>query len=345
MRILEITDELPFIKPIDGHQIDVFYAGSRKVNTTAPLFTPRRWLEIRNRIRSGYYDLVACSITPLPLWRKDRDLVRNILNVFKRVVGRSHNLGLYAMPWILGDSDVAALLYNRKDPPILPPQNFRLARRCRRVFIRELPQNNLNTFLFTSAKNEDVVNILRQPLVADITPKMRPMPLGFIPENPYGQPPAPEKKTDIFYAGKNHTTTVRARGLQQLEKLQQLGYRVDIPEKPIPHDEFLRRCAEAWIVWSPEGQGWDCHRHYEALSVGSVPLINYPTIERYQPLEDGTHCLFYAIEGDGLVNVVRRALESKDRMRQIATAGYHHIFRWHTHEALTRYLIDETMKG
>ena len=57
--------------------------------------------------------------------------------------------------------------------------------------------------------------------------------------------------------------------------------------------EFYQRAARAWLVWSPEGLGWDCFRHYEAPACGSVPVINQPNIERHQPLVHGEHAFYY----------------------------------------------------
>jgi hypothetical protein len=343
MRILELSDEDFFRRTLSGEPVDFFYVGG----------SPRKYEErrlrlfdifrLRRLIASGHYDLIACSVNPLPLWRADRGWFHNIVQLLGRPFRCFHSFGLALLPWLLGGSRVPVLVYNRKDAPILPPQNFGLLQHCTRFFIREVPQNNWNLFLFTSSRNEDVVNITRQELFRDNIGKIRPMPLGF--EQPLDDylAFAGTKTTDIFYAGRNHSSTVRTKGLAQLEKLRELGYRVDVPDHPLARDEFLRRCAAAHIVWSPEGLGWDCHRHYESLLVGSVPLINSPTIERHHPLEDGVHCLYYSIEGDHLVQTVHAALADKERLRKISQQGRDHILRWHRHEQIVRYMIDETL--
>ena len=83
--------------------------------------------------------------------------------------------------------------------------------------------------------------------------------------------------------------------------------------------------AAAWLAWSPGGLGWDCYRHYEAPLVGTVPLINNPTILRYQPLRDGEHAFYYAPEPGGLAEVARKALADKPRLRKIAEAARAHV--------------------
>jgi hypothetical protein len=88
--------------------------------------------------------------------------------------------------------------------------------------------------------------------------------------------------------------------------------------------------SAAWLAWSPAGLGWDCSRHYEAALVGSVPLMNYPTIMRYCPLLDGEHCVLYRAEPGGLIEVARSALADKRRMRKMAQAAREHVREHHT---------------
>lgn len=44
----------------------------------------------------------------------------------------------------------------------------------------------------------------------------------------------------------------------------------------IPHSSYIRLLPHYKFVVSPEGNGIDCHRHYEALMAGSIPIV-----ERY----------------------------------------------------------------
>jgi hypothetical protein len=81
----------------------------------------------------------------------------------------------------------------------------------------------------------------------------------------------------------------------------------------------------AWLAWSPSGLGWDCYRHYEAPQCLAVPVINYPTIARHEPLQDGVHALYYPPEGDGLSATIEAALADKSRLARIAVAGRGHV--------------------
>jgi glycosyltransferase involved in cell wall biosynthesis len=148
---------------------------------------------------------------------------------------------------------------------------------------------------------------------------------------------------DLFYFGENHKTTVRSDGIMELESLKS-RYRVNIPERRLSQGEFYEACARALITWSPEGAGWDCFRHYEALACGSVPLINYPTITRYAPLVGGRHCLFYSPENGGMTAVIEEALKDRQKLIEMAREGRDFVFKHHTQKRIVEYMIEETMK-
>ena len=118
------------------------------------------------------------------------------------------------------------------------------------------------------------------------------------------------------------------------EGLKQRAAKLPAGDKArLPQAEFYRRMASAWLTWSPAGFGWDCHRHYEAAQCLTVPLINYPTIVRYAPLEDGKHAIYYAPEPGGLTRAVLAALSNRDRLRDVAIAAREHVLAHHTHRA------------
>lgn len=129
-----------------------------------------------------------------------------------------------------------------------------------------------------------------------------------------------------------------------MRQLAAEGFAIDIVEGKLPREEYWRRCAQAHIVWSPEGFGWDCFRHYEAAALGSVPLMQSPTMRRYAPLEDGEHALYYYVEGDHLASRIRQALQGRSRLIEMGLSARQHVLRWHTHEALGRYVIEETRR-
>ena len=136
---------------------------------------------------------------------------------------------------------------------------------------------------------------------------------------------------------------MRGRGISELLALRDKGLKIDIANEVLSPREFYERCARAWLVWSPEGLGWDCFRHYEALACKAVPIINYPAIERHQPLIEREHAFYYGVEPGGLTRTVLFALSNKGRLARMAEAGCSHVLAHHTPAAIARYIVGATL--
>ena len=146
---------------------------------------------------------------------------------------------------------------------------------------------------------------------------------------------------DIFYIGENPKTTVRLRGMQLMQRLKTQGLRIDLPEERLTPQEYRARIARAWLVWSPEGSGWECARHHESIIEGAVPVMNYPTIDRYKPLIEGKHAFYYGCEEDDLERVIKQALSNTSRLLEMVQAGREHLRQWYTKDAILDYVWRE----
>ena len=133
-------------------------------------------------------------------------------------------------------------------------------------------------------------------------------------------------------------------GIRQLERLKAEGFNIDISSERLSKDEFFKRCAKAYLVWSPEGVGWDCYRHYEVGAAGSVPLMQSPPSYGYAPFMDNENAIYYFLEGDHLAVRVRQALQNRARLVEMGRAARQHVLQWHTHLALSHYVIKETKR-
>ena len=98
----------------------------------------------------------------------------------------------------------------------------------------------------------------------------------------------------------------------------------------IPQATFLQtlsRCA--FFVAAPGDAVPMCHNAVEAMSVGAVPILNYPE-QFHPPLEHGVDCLAFATAED-LASCVRAALSMKaeklEALRRGASAYYERYLR------------------
>lgn len=289
----------------------------------------------------GKYDLVIAGKVFYPSFSPRKSLLRNVTNLTGNLI-RYPNIAVGRIfPFSKYHSRLAVI--DMQDAPIIDNSRFKLLNHCVCYFKRELPSNSCNAFLYTTAKTEDGTNVLNLKEFRDQVGKLRPISLGVDQEDAKvlaGVENA--KKTDVFFSGGLTNHLNRQRGLKQLESLRSQNYSIDISYERLPRSEFLKRSAQAYLVWSPEGGGWDCYRHYEAALVSSVPLMQTPSIHRYAPLLDDVHACYYGIEGDQLAVRIRQVLQNRNRLIEMGQAAKLHVLKWHTFEALSRYVIEET---
>lgn len=322
-----------------------------KVSTSARLrlepgeagFGPSTWLTLRRLAAEGNIDLVVCHPELYAPWRP-----RSIFPALGRSLPRDPGGVLrtfgHAMVRLLPAVPLAVV--DLADSFTISRHNFPLLDRCRFYFKRELPIDHWRVFFKTGHPNLPTRRIRLSPRFQRRIAKLRPISLGVPDSVAAAARPTSEKTVDVFFAGQaNLSSTVRARGLPQIEALRHEGYRVDIPTGALPLEAYLERCSRAWLTWSPEGFGWECYRHYEAPLCGSVPVMSRPTIDRYRPLVEGEHGLYYDVEGDHLVRIMRAALADRSRLTRMATAAREHVLAHHTHARLCDYILESCLGG
>lgn len=232
-----------------------------------------------------------------------------------------------------------------EDSPFVLNCNRHLLRRATLYFKRELPADRWQ--LLATAGRVPTQRFRANPDYQAALSRVRPLSLG-LPDHVLSagslKPTGEKKNIDVFFAGKlNGSSTVRERGMRELIPLRDAGYRIEICEGGLSPADYLERCSRAWLVWAPQGYGWDCFRSYEAAFAGSVPLISRQTIERHQPLNDGEHAVYYDLEPGALARAVQRALENRERLLAMAQAARQHVLRYHTSAALARYVVQSAL--
>jgi hypothetical protein len=78
------------------------------------------------------------------------------------------------------------------------------------------------------------------------------------------------QKNNLIFSSFNIDTniTVRKKVLKDLN-----CSRFKIKNYFISHNEYLRKLSESYFCISPPGNGYDCHRTWEAIYLGAVPVV------------------------------------------------------------------------
>src|SRR5882724_1225981 len=211
--------------------------------------------EILGDLGRHAFDLVFAGQNDFPYFNPRKGISRNLSNVFWKLLCHPSLLRGFFFPYSALRTRLIGL--DLLDRPVIDTRRFRMLRHCVCYFKCQLPPNPCNAFLYATAKTEDAGNVLHLDFFKRAITKLRPISLGIDPAGTQDfSTCAAEKKIDIFFAGDARNRPNRQAGIKQLERLKAEGYRVLIAQQPLPRGEFLERCAQSYIVWSPEGHGW-----------------------------------------------------------------------------------------
>jgi hypothetical protein len=131
-------------------------------------------------------------------------------------------------------------------------------------------------------KQKPIDDLIIQASSTDGHDRWQPFPIGMQFSYIYNY-----KKGDSIQIGQ-HTSTVlcaitsntdqrrRPRGLNRQLFINNL-HNNGIVNNIINHSEYFETLPSYKFIVSPEGNGIDCHRHYEALIAGCIPIIEYNT--------------------------------------------------------------------
>ena len=162
------------------------------------------------------------------------------------------------------------------DAVCLQAPNRRLFEESSLYFKRELPYDRF--FLYYpdrpapwSAKRKELLPAFE---------KIHGIPLG-IEDDKYTQLKAqrkPLQDIDLFFSGAI-TNTLRETALTRLQELSSTTSWNIVIRDTVPFQEYCELIARSKLTVSIAGSRWECFRHYEAVALGSPPLMNEPTID------------------------------------------------------------------
>ena len=109
--------------------------------------------------------------------------------------------------------------------------------------------------------------------------KVTPIPIGLAnPKWPHGNPEiftkirnelinGEIKKDKLFYTNFDIYTNLQERQTC----LRETGFKL---EPKLDFESYLREVARSYFIVSPDGNGIDCHKHWEALYLNSIPIVS-----------------------------------------------------------------------
>jgi hypothetical protein len=327
IHILEIGDHNHF-KQTYFERTNLLWTGRRRPKSISSHdyvdCTPRAFARAMREVAEAKFDVVVVYAAQRSPWHP-----RYWLRAMFDGSPLSAAVRVFGVTWLRHVRLRAPMVVlDMHDISTIHPSNFFLLDLARAYFKRELPVDHWQSFNGTAHANLPTRRIRRNPRWQSRIAKLRPISLqaGLVDLDRSEADIFSTKTSDVFFAGAiADNSTVRSDGLRQLRRLAERGFKIDIAPRRLSPADYRQRLSQAWLAWSPSGLGWDCYRHYEAPQCLAVPVINYPTISRHGPLQDGVHAIFYAPEGDGLSCAIENALADKERLRRIAIAGRAHV--------------------
>ena len=290
---------------------------------------------------------VSCLLTSemnASIWDKQRPFLSRLWQM--RKLRRDQPLvGHYRIIHSKFARQIPRGIVNLSDTCFLREQDHALLRQVDYYWMRELPIHPFLAVVNTSRRLQRYSAIARQGELVESLNQLRPISLGVSDLKLKAAVPTESKKYDIFFSGSLHSTPLRAELRKRLERMaREKTLNIFVPQETLPLNDYIQACAESYLVLSPSGWGWDCHRHYEAALAGSVPVSNYPNIRRYMPLEQDVHTLFHEPNADAMEQCLVSALSNRARLIEMGLKAREHVLAHHLQSNLLRQLIDTLLK-
>lgn len=262
--------------------------------------------------------------------------IRNRFLTVRHAIRLLHNdFSGYAYQSIIDDCEKPIIGLDFNDDAAMSDIALRILDRCIVYFKRELSLDR-NKLLLPNATAK------QRELFKRNEHKLRPMSLGICQQRLDAAPPAQEKEFDLFYSG-TPTSELRKVETPLLETIRKAGLCVHVPRSRTSLPEFLNLCAKSHMVWSPEGYGWDCFRHYESALCSATPLMNTPTIEQHQAPRHGGEAIYYEPNSaNGFVETAIEFAKDKDRLVEVGRAARTHALKHHTHRQMVDHILQST---
>lgn len=299
------------------------------------------------KIHSGFFDLAVLSDEDGQLigtCSNKNTFPKRLYNSIATFLYWASNRVAYPKSLPISLADIAAIMpvavVDRDDKPFLTVASQHYLQTCCTYFKRELPFDRF--FLFYHQRPSPWK--IRRKELLPVVDKVYGVPLGIedLTYTALKRQRVENQPIDVLFVG-SITNTLRQLGLDRLRKwAAKRSYKVEIRDS-LPYDEYCRMTADSKVTISIAGGGWDCFRHYEAVALGSVPLMNRPTVDAVfwhsmpsAVFFDNTFCDF-DIQLDNLV-------ANSDLRQKSFTILDHQEKYYFLHSKIAEYIVHTTLE-
>jgi len=244
--------------------------------------------ELSEKLFNGYFDLVLLADHNAQLtdyhqmsWFQKLRTWTGVFRTYRENM-RTQYKYLSSFPLSIAEICRAApvIVVDLIDPPYLRPTDIDILKDCLLYFKREIPYNRFVlyhalfqfNYLRGAQKDETLSALLH---------KVHGIPLG-IPDDKFYELTTlrvDKQDIDVFWGGRI-SNTMRTTAMRLLNELsERKTWNIVVAKESLPFQEYCQTIARSKVSVSVEGGGWDCDRHYEAVALGSLPLINKPTVD------------------------------------------------------------------
>lgn len=238
-------------------------------------------------------------------------------------------------------SRVKLVIIDATDRITIHPRDRRLFQRCGLYFKRELAQNFWHSLESVLPNGACPGAMSATAEGAEMIAKLRPFPLGIRGEMIRAARPMSARRWDVFYVGTESHVPARKALRDVLAQLKQRGWRVYAPTEKLSFEDYLETLAESRCCFSPSGIGWDCLRHYECLSQGTIPLMDHRTLFQLHPLRHAEECFYLDYQTDVAAQVESILQMDNAMLDKISQQGQTALTQYLTFQAVAQQMRAE----
>jgi glycosyltransferase involved in cell wall biosynthesis len=112
----------------------------------------------------------------------------------------------------------------------------------------------------------------------------------------------------------------------------------------VSEEEYIELLQRAKLVVCTESYGCETWRQYEVAAAGAVPVINYPFVLHYQPMEPDEHAIYFSLAGRDFEKQIERGLKNPALLQAISLRTRAWTLAHKTRPGLADYVIEETLR-